>query len=280
MRVVYLDVLLILNFCMDFCILRAAAALDGRQCSTMRLCVAALAGAVYAVLCVVWPAFAVVPLRLVSCAGMACLAYRVYQPKQLVRQTLLVLLVSAVFGGCVLALEQLSGAELTAGGVLYAPVTRKVLVIAAALAYGLSGMVFRGHARENRPRGETVRIRCGANIQEFFLMVDSGNTLRDPATGRPVLVLTRAAAIRILPEEARFVPLLLQEDNAAELVQRAQQAGARGLRLVAFHSIGGDGMMPCFHPDAIIRENGREYDSMAAISGTIEAGAFEGLIEP
>lgn len=282
MRVIYLDVLLALNFCMDYCILRAASALGGRPCPMWRMAAAAAAGAVYAVGCVLLPILSVLPLRIVCCAGMAAIAFSVRNVHMLVRQTLLVLLVSFVFGGCVFALEQLSGTTLSTGGALYAPVSRKMLLVAAALAYGLSGLVFRGKAQENRPHGETVCLTVHGKMQEFYLLVDSGNTLRDPLTGRPVLILTRAAATRILPDELQFLPLLLGNSNAAELVRRAQKTGAAGWQLVSFQSVGGGGLMPCFRPDAVTREDGSAYDGMAAISGagTICGGEYDGLIEP
>ncbi|WP_394272319.1 sigma-E processing peptidase SpoIIGA [Butyricicoccus sp.] len=282
MRVIYLDVLLVLNFCMDYCILRAASAIGGRPCPMWRLSLASGFGAAYAAGSVLVPALAALPVRLLSCAAMAGIAFSARGARRLLRQTLLVMLVAFVFGGCVTALEQVSGTVLSAGGALYAPVSRKALLVSAALAYGLSGIVFRNQARENRPHGETIRLSCGGKVQEVYLLVDSGNTLRDPVTGRPVFVLTRAAALRVLPEEVQFLPLLLGKDNAADLVQRAQQEGAGGWRLVSFRSIGGGGLMPCFRPDAVTREDGSAYDSLAAISGagTICAGEYDGLIEP
>ncbi len=281
MRVIYLDVLLVLNFCMDYCIVRAASAIGGRPCAMRRLCLASGLGALYAAGCVLVPWLSALPMRVLSCAAMAGTAFSARSARQLLRQTLLVMLVAFVFGGCVVALEQVSGTDLSVGGALYAPVSRRVLVLSAVLAYGLSGMVFRGQARESRPHGETVCLTCGGAVHEVYLLVDSGNTLRDPATGRPVLVLTRAAAMKILPEEARFVPLLLEEDNAAELVQRARQEGIPGWRLISFQSLGGGGMMPCFHPEAVTRANGAPYDSMIAVSGVpVCAGEYDGLIEP
>ena len=282
MRVIYLDVLLALNFGMDYCILRAAAALSGKPVPFLRLCAAAGVGAVYAAGCIVFPSLCAGVLRIAVCAGMSALAFSVHSIRQLVRKTLLVMLTAFVFGGCVFALEQLSGTSLSQDGVLVVPVSRKILLVSGALAYGLSGIVFRNQAKEKRPYGETVRLACFGTIQEVYLLVDSGNTLRDPMTGRPVLILTRTAAARILPEEVQFLPLLLGTGNAAQLVQRAQQAGIGGWTLVSFQSVGGGGMMPCFHPDAVTREDGAAYDSMVAISGAgdICSGDYDGLIEP
>ena len=275
MRVVYLDVLFALNFAMDYCILRCVSALSGRSAAVWRLSLAAGLGALYAGGCIVIPVLSALPVRMASGAVMAGTAFSIRQVRLLVRQTLLLLLVAFVFGGAVTALEQMSGTRLMQGGVLVAQVSRRVLFASALLAYGLSCFVFRNQAKSNRPRGEHVSICCGGKQAQIFLLVDSGNTLCDPMTGKPVLLLTRDAAIRILPEQQRFVPRELKQDNAAELVQQAQRSGLTGWRLVSFHSVGGGGLLPCFHPDVTA------YDCMTAISAAdICSGEFDGLIEP
>lgn len=281
MRVVYLDVLFVLNFAMDYCILRCASALSGRPAAVWRLSLAAGFGALYAGGCVIFPVLSALPIRLASGAVMAGTAFSIHHVRLLVRQTLLVLLVTFVFGGIVMALEQLSGTSLMQGGVLVVQVSRRVLAASALLAYGLSCFVFRNQAKDHRPRGESVCVCCGDRQTHVFLLVDSGNTLCDPMTGKPVLLLTRDAAARILPESQRFIPKQLRRDNAAELVQQAQQCGVTGWRLLAFHSIGGGGLLPCFRPQTVIRADGSVYDCMAAISAAeICSGEFDGLIEP
>lgn len=281
MRVVYLDVLFALNFAMDYCILRCVSALSGRPAAVWRLSLAAGLGALYAGGCIVFPALSALPVRMAAGAVMAGTAFSIRQVRLLVRQTLLILLVAFVFGGAVTALEQMSGTRLMQDGVLVAQVSRRVLFASALLAYGLSCFIFRNQAKSNRLRGEQISICCRGKQTQIFLLVDSGNTLCDPMTGKPVLLLTRDAAIRILPEQQRFVPRELKQDNAAELVQQAQRRGLTGWRLVSFHSVGGGGLLPCFHPDAVRRADGTAYDCMAAISAAdICSGEFDGLIEP
>ncbi len=281
MRVVYLDVLFVLNFAMDYCILRCASALSGRPAAVWRLSLAAGFGALYAGGCVMVPILSALPVRIASSVVMTATAFSVHNVRLLVRQTLLVLLVTFVFGGAVTALEQLSGASLVQDGVIVAQISRRVLFASALLAYGLSCLVFRNQAKDTRPRGESVCICCGEQQSQVFLLVDSGNTLRDPMTGKPVLLLTRDAAIRILPEQQRFVPRELKQDNAAELVQQTQRNGVTGWRLLAFHSVGGGGLLPCFRPRAVVRADGCAYDCLVAVSvADICSGEFDGLIEP
>lgn len=278
MRVIYADTLFVLNFCMDFCILRAAAAIGGRETELRRLCAASCLGGAYAVLCVPVSMCAMLPIRIAVGAVMTAVTFGLHDGRRLLRQFLLVLLTSFVFGGCVAALEQLSGTMLTVGGVLYAPVSIRTLLLSAVLAYGLSGMVFRRQAAEDRAEGETVTITCGRKTERLYLLHDSGNTLHDPLTGRPVILLTRRAAMKLLPEELQFVPLLLDGDNAAELTQKAKEQSELALGLIAFQSIGGSGLLPCFHPDHVMRGENC-YDCMAAVShAEIGGGEYDGLI--
>ena len=165
MRVIYLDVLFALNFCMDFCILRAAAAFGGLRCCLKRMAAAAACGALYAAAGTAVPALSAVPLRVLSCVCMTAIAFDIRQKRLLLRSTLLVLLVSFVFGGCVTALQQWSHAIVWRDGVLYAQVSRAVLLGSALTAYGISAVVFRGQAEQNRAQGEPVCITYGAHRQ-------------------------------------------------------------------------------------------------------------------
>ena len=98
MRVVYLDSLAALNFCMDYCILRASAQFSGRPATGTRLTAAAGLGAAYAVLCVLVPVCAALPFRLIGVGGMSAMAFGIRQRAGWVRNTLTVLLISFVFG--------------------------------------------------------------------------------------------------------------------------------------------------------------------------------------
>lgn len=275
MRVIYLDVLLVLNFCMDYCILRAAAGLSGRQASHWRMVAGAGLGAGYAALSVFVPTVAAVPIRLLWGGVITQTAFGARSVRSWVRMYLMVLLAAFVCGGCVLALGAMTGTDFYQGGALYAPVSRRVLFSAAVLAHGLSCVVFRRQAQE---RGETVKITVCGQEHAVFLLCDTGNTLSDPMTGKPVVLLSRRAALDLLPQELHSIVLRLTRHNAAELLSAQNTAGI-SFRLLPFDSIGGDGMLLCFRPERMVRQDGTVYDAVAAIACTeICSGDYDGLI--
>ncbi|MGN1015026.1 MAG: sigma-E processing peptidase SpoIIGA [Butyricicoccus sp.] len=256
MQVVYLDVLAVLNFGMDYCVLRAAGQLSGRSTSGKRLTAASAVGAGYAVLCVLVPRCALAPLRLICAGLMSAMAFDCRRRAVWLRCTLTVLLVVFVFGGAVSALGALCGGDFYRNGVLTAPVSRTELLAAAICAYGLSAVVFRRRASADAPRTERVTIRAGGRTETVRLLCDSGNLLTDPSTGRPVLILTVQSAALYFPEAVR----------------EAQP------ERIPFHTLGGDGKLGAFVPEDIRREDGSRYDAVVALSERSLGAEYDGLI--
>ena len=82
------------------------------------------------------------------------------------------------------------------------------------------------------PRLATVDVRHGPHHLTLTALIDSGNLLRDPVTGLPVIVISRRAAQRLvqLPE---------------------QGAMAYPFRLLTVRTVNGASMMTVFHPDSV-----------------------------
>ena len=100
--------------------------------------------------------------------------------------------------------------------------------------------------RGGRVYADRVRLRLTRGKKEMTLwaLVDTGNRLREPLGGLPVLVVERRLA------EA----LLMEGEKPDDLPP--------GFRLVAFGGVGGEGKMPCFLPDRIqVFRRGRWRDA-------------------
>lgn len=278
MQVIYLDVLFVLNALMDGCILCASAALCGRVVYKRRICAGAAAGALWAVISVLWAPAASVAGRTLCGVLMALTAFGIDGLRRTVRSLLSVLLVSFVFAGCVTALASCTSAVAVAGAGVYLPVTLEMIAAAAACAWAITALVFRRRASGALPKGETVTIGFLGRELRVHLLPDSGNVLRDPLSGLPVLVINRASAMKLFPPELRFVPMQLRRCNSAELLCRmGEHAGE--FRLVSCHTISGEGLMLCFRPQRVMRENGAEYPALVAVTSD-SVGDYDGLIAP
>ena len=191
MTVVYIDALFLLNFVVNYLLLLAAGRLAGEVLHRLRLALGAAAGAAYAA-AVFLPGmgFLVHPLCKIS-AGVLMLLLGYGGSRRLLRVTLVFFAVSAAFGGGIFALELLGGQGLTLkNGVFYSVMDLRLILLSAAGCYVGITLVFQRTARHSAVRGEVLPARLTLEGRSAALraLVDTGNTLTDPATGRPVMV--------------------------------------------------------------------------------------------
>lgn len=273
--VIYWDVLFGVNALMDGVSLLAAARLGGVPVKRGRLVLACLAGGAYAVGAVVWPVAAALPLRLLSGIGLCALAFG--KARELFRLCCLYILVSAMFAGMAAALGMVSGRRLLYGAGYYFAVPLRTLLLAAAVGYAVSGILLRGDARHGALRREVERVTicCFGREEQLRLLHDTGNDLTEPVSGRPAIVLERAAAQTVLGDKIR----LTGQNAAAQLAALPPEAAVR-FGLLPYRAVGTEaGLLLYFRPDAVRRADGSALDCVCAIGpARIGQGAYDGLI--
>ena len=241
MTVVYIDSVFLLNGLMDYLLLLATARLAGIPLRRRRYLLAALTGGLYAA-AVFFPGcgfLASGPVKLAAGVLLALIAYG--GEERLLRLALLLFLLSCAMAGCVLAFGLLAGGGVpVVNGIFYTDVDGKVLLAAAAGAYLVLTVVFRAAARHGiSGQMLPVRLCIGGQTVELTALWDSGNTLRDPADGQPVLVTAPGCLDSVLPPPVRrlCMPEGL-EDPAVLLEAVLRMAPDLRPRLVPYHAVG------------------------------------------
>ena len=114
---------------------------------------------------------------------------------------------------------------------------------------------------EAYPRFATVDIRHGAHHLMLTALIDSGNLLRDPVTGLPVIVISRRAAMR-----------LVQLPGKGKLIYP--------FRLLTVRTINGPGVMTVFHPDSVCLLQADGWRRVEALLGVSTEGydGFQALV--
>lgn len=281
MTVVYIDSVFFLNAAMDYLLCLVTARLAGIPLRRWRYALAALAGGAYAAASFL-PGCGFLsagPVKLAAGVLMALIAFG--GEERLARLTLLLMGLSCAMAGCVLALGLLAGSAVpSVNGIFYTDVDMKVLVIAAAAAEVVLTVVFRASARHGM-RGELlpVRLSVGGRTGELTALWDSGNTLREPGSGQPVLVTAPGALDALLPREARrlLTPEALRQP--ASLVEPLVRA-APGLRprLLPYRAVGtGGGLLLMIRTDWVEIQGTRCPDAPAALSPTALGTGYAAL---
>lgn len=277
--VIYLDVLFAVNVVMDFATLAAAAHLAGITINRLRLLSAALVGGGYTLFAALFPFLAYLPIRLLSGVGVCAIAFlgRGLFP----RLCALYFLVTAAFAGLAATLSAVSGRRLLLGAGYYMTIPFRTLLLVLAVSYAVSGIVLRGDALHGmlRREVETLQISFQTQHMEVRVLHDTGNTLTEPLSGRPAIVLDTACAARLLGVQ-RTVLQGLTANNAAEKLASLPVELAHSFGLLPYHAVGtACGLLLYFRPDSVRRADGTALNCILAISPEpLGQGRYDGLI--
>lgn len=236
---VYLDELFLLNFVVDYLLLLAAGRLAGEVLRRGWLALGAFLGASYAA-AVFLPGggFLLHPLcKLAAAAAMVLVGYG--GSRRLLRVSLTFLVVSAAFGGGIFALQTLGNRSLTLhNGILSSAMDLRLILLSAAGCYVALTLVFRRAGRHAGPRELVPAVlRLEGRKVALTALVDTGNTLTDPATGKPVMVAEGEKVTALFPPGR--APTAEELKNPVALLERLNGEGWRGrCRLLPYQAVG------------------------------------------
>lgn len=240
MTVVYIDSLFLLNLVVNYLLLLSSARLSGDLIHRPRLALGAALGALYAAL-VFFPGmgFLLHPLCKLSVAVLMLLC-AFGGSRRLLRVTLVFFGVSAAFGGGIFALQLLGGRGLTLkNGIFYSAMDLRLILLSAAACYVVISLIFRRAARHSGPSRELAPAVLTLDGRKVALtaLVDTGNTLTDPVTNRPVMVAEGEKLLRLFPEGEAPAPADFKDPVAA--LERLTTSGRRGrYRLLPYQAVG------------------------------------------
>lgn len=294
---VYVDVILAINFVMDFFILWAAGKLANLRCRFSRLAIGAAFGAVYA-LVIFLPAYSLFSSLLgkIACSlVMALLAFAPLAKAAFIRVMGCLYIVSFAMGGAVIASIYLTGpapgstmvyngAAILTGGFHYLWLS---VGLGVAILLGYSGIVY---LRKNWIQQSLIReIAVGLKGSKVCLtaLLDTGNQLVEPLSQLPVVVVEARSMQNCLPEN--LIKAVISGDDIIlpEVTARLDPEWSARLRMIPFNSVGRThGLMLGVRPDYIeIRNKNGNTRLNSAIVGLVNRvlsreGKYEALLHP
>lgn len=254
-QTVYGDLLFFVNFCMDFQCLFLTATLLRRPFRIIRGVLSASLGALYAC----------VALFLVTTPVLSLLL-------DLLVGALMCVLVFATRGAslwqCAVPFALYFGVSFAVGGVMSgmaslvsrldlpavqsgADVSSTAFFLLAALGGGVTFLFARLCQKKARDMRATLSLSLLGKRTSVKALVDTGNLLCDPASGRPVVILRRDVARAWLP--SAFPP----EGKDSVHMATLPPSLARRARLVPTATVTGDALMLAFLPDEALLDAGR-----------------------
>ena len=248
--VIYADILVIVNLYIDFFLLWCVEKFLHLRERSFRLALGALTGAVLALTALLPQLPPIVHLLIGICTALAVTgaAFAPLRPGEFLRTAVCFWVFTLLLAGFFLFLLRFFAPKNVAvlGNVLYFDLSPLLLFVFTCGAYGVFAL------GKKLFSGMTAGLRCQWVIVEhqgatarLYLKADTGNALREPFSGLPVVVCAAESLGNTAPAEAA-------EFAKAGTIENSLKA--QGLRLVPFESVGGAGVLAAFRPERVTVE--------------------------
>lgn len=292
--IVFAEYVFLENFIMNYIILSLTARFGKASTRKLRLALASSIGALYAFV-IFFPSlhFLFSALMKVACSMLIIiLAFNPYRFKDFFKLLGIFYLITIVFGGAGFALFYFTSFNgIISNGIFYiSNISLKNILISCGLGYILIQFCW-GYIQKQFSKEKIytkVKIQMDGSIVELTGLVDTGNSLTDPITRYPVMIVEHEAILELLPEHLRgafrgskfpdFDEITLQLENTLWMTR---------LRIIPFQALGTEnGMLVGFKPDSVIIEKESEMKEFEQIIIAIyskklsKAGEYTALLHP
>ena len=246
--VVYVDITFLLNCLTDGAALYVTGRLSGLPVRKRRLLAAALLGGTYGALCVL-PGLGGLTSLLPQTAVAAGLVWLTFRKREaFLRQLLLFFILSCALGGALVAGERLL--ESGDGLAMLARLDWRVFFLAGGICFIVLSVVFRGGARH-----AVAEQLCQCTLEyrgrraAFTALLDTGHTLTDGLTGRPVLTVHWEALEPLWTAEEQEILSHLGQDGGPVCLEQL----GKGFRLLPYQAVGvRSGLLLCFQAERAV----------------------------
>ena len=265
MKCIYVDVLIVLNIYVNFFLLRATSKLTHTPLKTSRCLISATVGSLFSLTIFLPDIYFIIPLLIKAIAAViiTALAFGIKDKRHTLKLVAYFYIVNFIFGGVIMLLYNIFEPKFMAMGNSYFYIDFSLLslvVFTAAAYFAVTALRFfmdKGCDMKHRYK---VVIRKGDNVSLIDAISDSGNSLVDSFSGKPVIICRRSDLYKIIDFSYD-----ISFENAKEAYEK------NSVRFIPYSTIGNFGMIPVFTPDEILicdEETGRKrsVDAMVGIN--------------
>lgn len=252
-QTLYGDILFLVNFTMDFLTLYITAVIGRRSIKTGRLCLSSAIGAVYGVAACFMngPIIFTIAVNLTVSYIMCVIAYK----KRILPCYALFYGIGCLLGGAMTAffgfLGGMSGTPTVSASEDIRTLPGKIPLGWMAVTALVIGIAAIAGGRFVKKKGVARDCRVGVITDKgafvFEGIYDSGNLLKDPMSGRAVIVLRKKEMIDILPEQLKVSFESEDPSGFSDLDTKA----AASIRLIPSSSVGGSRLLMGYLPKRI-----------------------------
>ncbi len=251
MQTIYLDVLIGVNLYVNYLLLTLTARFAACHAVHSRIVLGALAGALSSctILLNIPSVVLSILIKIITAAIMTVISFEIKSRRMFLKVILILNAVTFGFAGAMLGIKNI----MSIGGItvsnfsVYLDISPIYLILLTLVCYMLLSLFSKLTARKAE-QDSVCRLTISNRGKSVTLdaLLDTGNTLTEPFSGLPVVVVGEKCIRHLLPDE-----LTKSDASISNLTG--------GIRIIPYSSVGGDGLLKGFMPDGItVESNGKK----------------------
>ena len=241
---IYLDVGIIENLIMNSIIIYATAIITKSKIKHIRILISSLIGAIYSVLSYIsnLAIFSNLFTKILLSIIMVYIAFNPKDIKILGKITLLFYLTSFVFGGVAFAMIYIVKPQniLMKDGLFLGTYPLKTIFLGAIVASIILITAFKVVKSKFSKKDMfcNINIKIQGKEKNIKVMVDTGNLLKDPISGMPVIVIEHTELYDVLPKEILNNLEKILGGDLEDIPENIKNEYLSKLRVIPYSSLG------------------------------------------
>ena len=271
---IYIDIIIVENLIMNYIILYATGLISKSKKSYLRMFLASLIGAIYATLEYVLKVniYSNIILKTILSIIIVHVAFYPQNAKKMCKQIVLFYVTTFTFGGIATYLIYVLKPQniIIKNGMYVGKYVLKVIFIGAIVGTIILAIAFKMTKNKLTKKDLICKVKIKLNGKEETVeaMVDTGNMLKEPITGTPVVVVERTSLYELLPKEILNNTESILGGDFEKIPEEIKNEYVPKLKLIPFASLGKqNGMLFGIKPEKIEVINEQTEEEKNAIIG-------------
>ncbi len=242
---IYLDIVFFENVFMNYIIIFATGVVIKNDIKKIRILLGSCIGAVYTIVMYlnIIPIYSNFIMKLILSFAIVYISFKPKTFKKFIKDLIIFYLVSFVFGGCVFALMYFLKPQMAQikNGVFVGAYPLKVALIGGIIAYAIIQISFKIVKMKLTKKDMIYRVEIIINGKTISIkgLLDTGNSLKDPISGFPVIVVEHKSLYSVIPEKVLNNINKIIGGETDELIEDSQfNEIISRFRMIPFSSIG------------------------------------------
>lgn len=271
---IYIDIIIVENLIMNYIILYATGLISKSKISHLRIFFASIIGAIYAITEYISKLniYSNMLVKIILSIIIVFVAFYPRDVKRMCKQLVLFYLTTFTFGGVATYLIYVLKPQniVIKNGMYVGTYVLKVIFIGAIVGTIILIISFKFAKNRITKKDIICKVKIKLNGKEIILdtMVDTGNMLKEPLTGNPVVVVEKTSLYDLMPKEILNNTESILGGDFEEIPEDIKSEYISRLKIIPFSSLGKqNGMLIGIKPEKleVIDEQLKEEKNNAII---------------